>query len=147
LASYGRAYYAGVVWPWQTSHASFPPLIVRRKEAGMTRDRRKNPRIELHFKIIRINREDEGPYKAKDLSMGGLFIETDKPSKFRKGQEIELVMREPADNKFMRLKARVAHIDKEGIGVEFVNMTEGDKAILKTCFNLFRHTLPKVESS
>jgi c-di-GMP-binding flagellar brake protein YcgR len=111
----------------------------------MTRDRRKNPRIELQFKIIRINRKDEGPYKVIDLSMGGLFIETEKPSKFKKGQEIELVMREPADNKFMRLHARVAHVDKEGIGVEFINVSKDDKKMLKTCFDLFRHTLPKVE--
>jgi c-di-GMP-binding flagellar brake protein YcgR len=111
----------------------------------MTRDRRKNPRIDLHFKIIRIGSKDEGPYKVIDLSTGGLFIEMKKPSKFRNGEEIELVMREPADNKFMRLQARVAHVDKNGIGVEFINVTKGDQKILKTCFDLFRHTLPKVE--
>ena len=112
----------------------------------MTRDRRKKPRIDLHFQIIRLGRKDEGPYEAKDLSTGGLFIETKKPSKFREGEEIELVMREPADNKFMRLQARVAHIDKEGIGVEFINVTPENQKILNTCFSLFRHTLPKVES-
>ena len=112
----------------------------------MTRDRRKKPRIDLHFKIIRIGKNDEGPYEVRDLSTGGLFIETTKPSKFRKGDEIELVMREPADNKFMRLQVRVAHVDKNGIGVEFINLTEGDQKILETCFNLFRHTLPKIES-
>jgi c-di-GMP-binding flagellar brake protein YcgR len=127
--------------------AILPPLHEDKEEmGGMTRDRRKNPRIDLHFKIIRIGKKDEGPYRVKDLSTGGLFIETEKPSKFREGQEIELVMREPADNRFMRLQVRVAHIDKEGIGVEFVNLTEGDQEILKTCFELFRHTLPKVES-
>ena len=112
----------------------------------MTRDRRKKPRIDLHFQIIRLGQKHKGEYRAKDLSTGGMFIETQKPSKFRKGDELELVMREPADNKFMRLQARVAHVVNNGIGVEFINLTKGDQEILKTCFSLFRHTLPKVET-
>jgi c-di-GMP-binding flagellar brake protein YcgR len=112
----------------------------------MTKEKRKNPRIDLHFEIIEIGQEHKGPHKVTDLSLGGLFIETPKPSKFREGEEIRLVMREPADNKLMRLDVRVAHVGKKGIGVEFLKLMPRDQQILEICFNLFRHTLPKVES-
>ncbi len=46
---------------------------------------------------------------------------------------------------FMRLDARVAHVAKNGIGVEFFNVTAEDQKALKTCFDLFRHTLPKID--
>ncbi len=112
----------------------------------MTKDKRKHPRIDLDFQIIYIGLKHERPHEAKDLSMSGLFIETANPSKFREGDEIELVMREPADNKLMLLDARVVRVGKNGIGVEFLNLTAEDQKTLKTCFELFRHTLPKIDS-
>ncbi len=112
----------------------------------MTREKRKNSRIDLQFQVIYVGLKDERPHEAKDLSMGGLFIETANPSKFREGDEIELVMQEPADNKLMLLNARVMHVGKNGIGVEFLNLTGEDQETLKACFELFRHTLPQFDS-
>lgn len=112
----------------------------------MTRDKRKNPRIDLHFQIIYIGLKHDRPHEGQDLSMSGLFIRTANPSKFRKGDEIELVMREPADNKLMLLEARVVRVAKDGIGVEFSNLTAEDEETLKACFDLFRHTLPRIDS-
>ena len=74
------------------------------------------------------------------------MIETNDLSKFKRGEEIELTMREPADNKFMSLNVRVTHVDKNGIGVEFINVIPEDQKILRACFNLFQHSLPKIES-
>jgi c-di-GMP-binding flagellar brake protein YcgR len=112
----------------------------------MTREKRQNPRIDLHFQLIYVGLKDERPHEAKDLSMGGLFIETANPSKFREGDKIELVMQEPADNKLMLLDARVLRVGKNGIGVEFLNLTAEDQETLKACFELFRHTLPTFDS-
>jgi c-di-GMP-binding flagellar brake protein YcgR len=112
----------------------------------MTQEKRQTFRINLHFQIIHVGLKHERPHEAKDLSMGGLFIETANPSKFREGDEIELVMQEPADNKLMLLDARVVRVGKNGIGVEFLDLKAEDQETLKTCFELFRHTLPKVDS-
>jgi len=111
----------------------------------MIEERRKNPRIELRFKIT-IRTTHHGLHEVQDLSVGGLFIRTTDPSMFGQGDEIELVMREPADNKLMHLNARVAHVGQNGIGVEFSNVTAEDQKALKTCFDLFRYTLPKIDS-
>jgi hypothetical protein len=62
------------------------------------------------------------------------------------GDHIELVMHEPADNTLMRLKARVAHVGQNGMGVEFLDVTAEDRKALQTCFDVFRHALPKIES-
>ena len=119
----------------------FPHLVGRRQKA-VDLEKRKNPRVDIHFQV-KIGMKQEVPHQVQDLSVGGLFIETTNPSEFREEDEIELVMREPADNKLMRLDARVAHVGKNGIGVEFLNVTPEDQKALKTCFDVFRHTLPK----
>jgi c-di-GMP-binding flagellar brake protein YcgR len=120
--------------------------MVRRKKAGMTVEKRKSPRIDLHFQLIYIGRKEERSHEVQDLSIGGLFIKTENPSKFREGDEIELVMREPADNTLMLLDARVMRITKNGIGVEFLDLSPEDERTLETCFDLFRHTLPQFNS-
>lgn len=111
----------------------------------MTREKRKSPRIDLHFQLIYIGQKGERPHEVRDLSMGGLFIRTANPSEFQQGDEVELVMREPADNTLMLLNAKVMRVSKAGIGVEFINLTPEDQETLQTCFDLFQHTLPSFD--
>jgi c-di-GMP-binding flagellar brake protein YcgR len=112
----------------------------------MSEDKRKNPRIDIQFQVIHVGLKRERPHTVRDLSMGGLFIETAEPSAFRQEDEIEIVMREPADNKLMCLEARVVYVGKDGIGVELLNLSDEDRQILQACFDLFRHTLPQFNS-
>jgi c-di-GMP-binding flagellar brake protein YcgR len=121
----------------------YPALVERRQDAYIGWEKRRSRRVDIHFQV-KIGMNQEGPHEVQDLSVGGLFIETTNPSEFRERDEIELVMREPADNKLMRLDARVAHVAKNGIGVEFLNATAEDQKALNTCFDVFRHTLPKI---
>ncbi|MBW2172792.1 MAG: PilZ domain-containing protein [Deltaproteobacteria bacterium] len=123
----------------------FPYLIEKGQAAGMGSEKRRNPRIDIHLPV-EMTMQQEEPQMVKDLSVGGLFIETTNPSEFRVGDKIELVMREPADSRLMRLNAQVAHVGKNGIGVEFFNVTAEDQKALKTCFDLFRYTWPKIDS-
>lgn len=121
-----------------------PYLIEKTQKAGMGSEKRRDPRIDIQLPV-EVATEQEEPQMVKDLSVGGLFLETVDPSQFQAGDEIELVMREPADNKLMRLNARVAHVGKNGIGVEFFNVTAEDQKALRTCFDLFRYTWPKID--
>jgi c-di-GMP-binding flagellar brake protein YcgR len=123
----------------------YPYLVGKTRKAGVGLDKRKNPRIDIQLPVEVISQREQ-PEMVKDLSIGGLFIETPNPSEFQAEDEIQLVMREPADNKPMRLKARVAHVGENGIGVEFVNVSDEDQETLNTCFDVFRGTLPKIDS-
>jgi c-di-GMP-binding flagellar brake protein YcgR len=122
----------------------YPPHPGRSQHAYVGWERRRSQRVDIHFPA-KIGMNQEGPHEVQDLSVGGLFIETTNPSEFRERDEIELVMREPADNRLMRLDARIAHVAKNGIGVEFFNVTAEDQKALNACFDLFRHTLPKID--
>jgi c-di-GMP-binding flagellar brake protein YcgR len=122
----------------------FPHLVGKTQKGGRGMDKRRNPRIDIQLPVEIIMEHDQ-PEMVKDLSVGGLFIETSNPDEFQQDDEIQLVMNEPADNKPMRLKARVAHVGDKGIGVEFLNLSDEDQKALNTCFNVFRYTLPKIE--
>jgi c-di-GMP-binding flagellar brake protein YcgR len=123
----------------------FPHLVGKTQKAAVGKEKRRNPRIDIQLPV-EVVAHHEQPEMVKDLSVGGLFITTENPSDFKQDDEIELVMREPADNKPMRVSARVAHVGENGIGVEFLNLTDEDQKILNTCFDVFRYTLPKIES-
>lgn len=121
-----------------------PHLIDKREKASAGFEKRRNPRVDLNLQVS-IRTKHEGPHTVQDLSVGGLFIQTANPSQFQAEDEIELTMQEPADNKTMRLNARVARVAEDGIGVEFLNLTPEDYSALELCFDLFRHTLPMME--
>jgi len=123
----------------------FPYLVGKSQKAVTGMEKRKNPRIDIQLPV-EITMEQEEPQMVKDLSVGGVFIQIIDSSEFGVGDEIELVMREPADNKLMSLNARIAHVGKNGIGVEFLNVTAEDQKALQACFDLFRYTWPKVDS-
>ena len=122
----------------------FPHLVGKIREARGGIEKRKNPRIDIQLPVETIVQHDR-PEMVKDLSVEGLFIEIPNPSEFRVKDAIELVMHEPADNKLVHVKARVAHVGETGIGVEFFDVTPEDQEALKTCFDVFQHTLPKVD--
>jgi c-di-GMP-binding flagellar brake protein YcgR len=124
----------------------FPYLVGKTQKAGVGWEKRRNPRIDIQLPVEVISQHEQ-PEMVKDLSVGGLFIEIPNPSEFQAEDEIQLVMREPADNKPMRLNARVAHVSKNGIGVEFLNVSDKDQKALNTCFDVFRYTLPKIDGS
>jgi c-di-GMP-binding flagellar brake protein YcgR len=123
----------------------YPYLVGKTQKAGRGLDKRKNPRIDIQLPV-EIIMQQEQPQTVKDLSVGGLFIETSNPSEFKERDQIELVMHEPADNKLMRLKARVVHVGKSGIGVEFLDVMAEDQKALEACFEVFRYTLTKTNS-
>lgn len=105
----------------------------------MGEEKRKIPRIEFRLKVT-IN--DELPGKMMNFCTGGAFIHTDNPSQFKAGDEEELAMKFPLENKPSKLKARVAHVTSRGIGVEFQDLSLRDTTAIDYCYDVFEHTLP-----
>lgn len=123
----------------------FPSLVEGMQETGMGFEKRRNRRVDIHFPVKKMGTKHERTDTVKNLSVGGLFIETASPSEFQEEDEIELVLEDPAGDNFMRFDARVAHVGKKGIGVAFLNVTVEDQEALNTWFDAVRHTLPKID--
>jgi c-di-GMP-binding flagellar brake protein YcgR len=105
----------------------------------MSKEKRKDPRIDL---FVQVKIKHQGLHKVKDLSLSGLFILTPNASQFKRGEEIEVVLRLPGEDKPMYLDARVRRVATDGIGVEFVKVPPKEQAALEYCFDIFKHTVP-----
>ena len=57
-----------------------------------------------------------------DLSTTGLFIHSRKASQFTEGEEVDLLLKFPGEEEPMMVKAEVARVNAEGIGVRFTNL-------------------------
>ena len=107
--------------------------------ADMSKENRKHPRIDLY---VQVRIKHQGLHRVKDLSLSGLFVETPNPSQFKPGDQIELVMQLPEEEKPVQLDARVARIASDGIGVEFLDVQPKEQVALQYCFSIFKHTVP-----
>ena len=110
----------------------------------MGHEKRKNARIDFYLPVT--IKGYPGLNKVKDFSLGGLFIEIDDTSQFNEGDEIDLVMNLPHENKDMQVRALVMRVTGKGIGVEFVGLSPQDTMALEYCFHIFKHTVPLSDS-
>ena len=106
----------------------------------MREDKRTDPRIGFNLEV-RI-KGHEGRNEIKDLSLSGLFIKVEDPSRFKEGDDIDLVMELPYENDPVMAKARVMRVTIKGIGVEFIDMRPQHAIALEYCFHLFKHSVP-----
>lgn len=115
----------------------------------MVNEKRKDARIDFNLPVT--IKGHQGLYKVKDFSMGGLFIffifiEMQDTSRFKQGDEIDLVMELPLEKKPIEPKARVVHVTGKGIGVKFVDLSPQNAMALEYCFHVFKHTVPLADS-
>ncbi|MBW2037340.1 MAG: PilZ domain-containing protein [Deltaproteobacteria bacterium] len=106
----------------------------------MGRDKRREPRIDFHLPIS--IKGHTGVYSIRNFSLVGVFIKTPTPSEFKVGEEIEVIARLPNEKRPIHAKAKVAHVKRNGIGIEFVDILPQDAMALKFCFHVFKHTIP-----
>jgi Tfp pilus assembly protein PilZ len=111
-----------------------------RKKLNMSRDKRKEPRINFYLPVT--IKGQQGSKKMTDFSLSGAFVHIHDTSRFKQGDEIDLVMNLPLENNQIQVKARVAHVTTEGIGVEFVGLLPQHEMALEYCFHVFKHTVP-----
>jgi c-di-GMP-binding flagellar brake protein YcgR len=103
-------------------------------------DRRKDPRIDFHLELT--IEGYKGATEIRDLSLGGLMIKLDDPSRFSLGDGVVLTMLLPFEDKPIDVKAKVVRITSEGIGVEYVKLSPYHKMIIEQCFHIFKSTMP-----
>ncbi|NVL89864.1 MAG: PilZ domain-containing protein [Desulfobacterales bacterium] len=106
----------------------------------MGKAERKNPRIDFYLPVT--IKGHQGLNKVIDLSMGGLLIQIEDTSPFKIGDEVDLVIKLPHEKNAIQVKARVARVIKEGIGVEFIDLSPRDQMSLEYCFHVFKSTVP-----
>jgi Tfp pilus assembly protein PilZ len=104
------------------------------------KEQRNDPRIDFHLPVM--IKGQKGLVKVLDLSLSGLFIEVRDASKFKPGDEIELVMKLPQEKSSILVKTRVARVTAQGIGVNFQDLTPKQQMSLEYCFHIFKSTVP-----
>lgn len=102
-------------------------------------ERRKYHRSPIKVMIDYMNGSDIEVVYTRDISLGGMFIETNNLHK--KGTLVFLDFNLPGIRKMFKLKGKIAWIsdggktgqDKEpGMGIEFIELDETNKASLRT---------------
>jgi c-di-GMP-binding flagellar brake protein YcgR len=100
----------------------------------MRKERRKDPRIDL---FVQDKIKHHGLYNVKNLSLSGLFIQMPNPSQFQTGNEIEVVMQLPAEDKPTHLDAQVRRVATNGVGVAFVKVPPKQQVALQSIVLMF----------
>ncbi len=103
-------------------------------------EKRKSPRIDFHL-AIKVKGQDD-LREVQNLGLYGIFIRTKNPAQFQLGDSIYIEMKFPHETKVLNMKARVSHISKKGIGVEFIGLPPQDAMSMESCFNIFKHSTP-----
>lgn len=94
-------------------------------------EKRKHPRIKLITKVTHLSGEFFHYYYSRDLSVGGIFLETQEP--FPAGTEVKLEFPLPEVTERLSVKGKVVRLVENategpgpypGMGVEFVDMNE-----------------------
>lgn len=99
----------------------------------MEDERRKAPRTAFRLEVEVWGHQ--GPHKITDLSTSGVFIHTEAPSQYKKGDEIDVVLKFPTEGEAMLIKAKISRITEEGIGVKFINLTPYYAEIIEKCYD------------
>jgi len=110
----------------------------------MAEERRRSPRTAFRLEVEVWGHQ--GPHKITDLSTSGVFIHTEKSSRYRPGDEVDLVLKFPTEGEAMLIKAEISRITEEGIGVKFINLTPYHAEIIEKCYETFSETTPEDDS-
>ncbi len=113
---------------------------LRSEKKDVTHERRKDQRLEFHCdaKILGLDKIQ----KITDLSLGGVFIETNFTTELKIGQIVTIGTRFPTDRNVLKFKAEIAYISDRGIGCRFLTLSAQTKEAICLCFEMFRDTLP-----
>jgi len=114
-------------------------VVYRRKVRKVDREKRKYPRLDYDCPVVIPG--VEGVKKITDLSCGGVFIELQPSSDFRVGQQLSLIFKLPTHGESLRVRARVKNLQSQGIGCEFVDLSEENDRIIRHYFETFKDTL------
>ena len=104
------------------------------------KEKRLAPRIEFQLDVV--VRGLKGVKKVSNFSTGGVFIQNEHSSSFKRGDKIELVTRLPLEKRIMLIKAQVAHVSSKGMGVQFLDVHGPCAQAIQSNFEVFKATVP-----
>lgn len=115
-------------------------IDVRSQHIEVSKERRQHPRLE--FRCTALFGHLKGVRNVTDLSLSGLFVEIDDKNGLKPGQIVSLAIKFPTEEKAVLVKAKVANLNKRGVGCQFVELGTKSFEAIKNCFETFRDTLP-----
>lgn len=117
----------------------------RRMIVQVSEEKRRFPRLEFHCsaRLHGLNGSN-GVVCITDISKGGVFVETGKHSRLKKGQIVYLHIALPTESEAVEVKAQVSNVRARGVGMMFVDLTPKNRKIIRFCFDTFKDTLPLV---
>ena len=110
------------------------------KSTVSEKEKRLAPRIQFHLDVV--VRGLKGVKQVSNFSTGGVFIQNEPSSSFKRGDKIELVTRLPLEKRIMLIKAQVAHVTSKGMGVQFLDVHGPCAQAIQSNFDVFRATIP-----
>lgn len=113
---------------------------VRSQHIEVKNERRQYPRLEFRCTALFSHLRDV--LKVTDLSLNGLFVEVRDKTGLDPGRVVSLAIKFPTEEKAVLLKAKIAYVNKRGVGCHFVDLVPKNAAAIKNCFETFRDTLP-----
>lgn len=98
---------------------------------GGTAENRKHPRVPLEL-LVQVTSDSIAQFRAvhaKNLSVGGMFIETPTPRALGASVFFQFTVKDGGT--LIEGLGRVVHASKTGMGVEFVSVLEPSASIIK----------------
>ena len=115
-------------------------IDVRSQHIEVSKERRQHPRLEFRCTALFGHLKDV--LNVTDLSLNGLFVEVRDKTGLDPGRVVSLAIKFPTEDKAVLLKAKVANVNKRGVGCQFVDLVPKNFNAIKNCFETFRDTLP-----
>jgi hypothetical protein len=115
-------------------------IDVRSQHIEVSKERRQYPRLEFRCTALFGHLKDV--LNVTDLSLNGLFVEVRDKSGLEPGRRVSLAIKFPTEDKAVLLKAKIANVNKRGVGCQFLDLTPQNFEAIKNCFETFQDTLP-----
>ena len=113
---------------------------LKRQYKEVSAERRNNNRIEFHYPIVILGIDEKA--QILDFSPDGFYIETATKIDLPIGRHVNLALKLPTEKEVLRIRARIAYKDDNGVGCHLVETTPKLYQSLERCFNIFNATLP-----
>lgn len=103
-------------------------IYLRHLEKLQANWKRHHPRQRCQIDVDYDTQDGSFKNTIKNISLGGVYIETQEP--FTLGQQIELYLTSPINQISCMVTGQVVRRDKNGIGIEFGNLTRRQQGII-----------------
>ena len=79
--------------------------------------KRHHPRKSFRLYVKMTHGRTTGEHRARDISLGGIFVETDE--KLTPGQTVSLSLPFANQNRHIKMNGKVVRVTEDGVGVQF----------------------------